>query len=153
MFEPQPLNLPSYPFRLKKADGAVYIFDEVRKKFLVLSPEEWVRQHLVQFLILHKNYPRSLFRLEGGLKLHSMQKRSDIVIYNTAGEKILLAECKAPSIKISQQAFDQIARYNMVYRVPLLLVSNGINHYCCRIDFETSSYTFIEEIPPYSEVF
>lgn len=149
MFKPVPLNLPAFPFKIKQDESQTYIFDRLRKKYLVLTPEEWVRQHLVQFLINQKKYPRALIKLEEGLKLNSLQKRTDIIIYNTSGEKIFLAECKAPSVKISQQTFDQIARYNFIHRVPLLLVSNGISHFCCLINFKESSYQFISEIPEY----
>ena len=150
MFDPVALNLPEYPFRIKQESNAMYIFDDIRKKFLLLTPEEWVRQHLVQFLIRDKKYPRSLIKLEGGLKLNSLQKRSDILLFNSSGEKILLVECKAPSVKISQDTFDQIARYNFIYRVKWLLVSNGLQHFCCEIDFENESYRFVEELPEYA---
>jgi len=150
MFVPIPLNLPACSLRIKKENGLNYIFDEIRKKYLVLTPEEWVRQHLVQFLILEKKYPRTLIQLEGGLKLNGMQKRSDILLFNNIGEKILLVECKAPSVKISQDTFDQIARYNFIHKVKWLLVSNGLQHFCCEIDFEKQSYRFVEELPEYS---
>lgn len=150
MFDPVALNFPEYPFRIKQKNNATYIFDEIRKKFLLLSPEEWVRQHLVQFLIRDKKYPRSLIKLEGGLKLNSLQKRTDILLFNNSGEKILLVECKAPSVKISQDTFDQIARYNFIHRVKWLLVSNGLQHYCCEIDFDNKSYRFVEELPEYT---
>ena len=150
MFDPIPLNLPSYPLRIKEESSGTYIFDEIRKKFLLLTPEEWVRQHLVQFLIRDERYPRSLIKLEGGLKLNSLQKRSDILLFNNLGEKILLVECKAPSVKITQDTFDQIARYNFIHRVQWLLVSNGLQHFCCEIDFEKSSYRFVEELPEYA---
>lgn len=149
MFEPVALNFPSYPFRLKQEGGKTYIFDELRKRFLVLTPEEWVRQHLVKFLIEEKGYPRTLIKLEGGLRLNSLQKRSDILLFDTRGEKLMLAECKAPSIKITQETFDQIARYNFVHRVKKLVVSNGLLHFCCEIDFEKGSYHFLSEIPFY----
>lgn len=150
MFEPIPLNLPPYPIRIKQEENGTYIFDVIRKKFLLLTPEEWVRQHLVHFLMEEKKYPKSLIQLEGGLKLNNLQKRSDILIFNNSGEKIVLVECKAPSVKISQDTFDQIARYNFVHRVKWLLVSNGLTHYCCEINFENSSYRFLEDIPEYS---
>lgn len=149
MFKPVPLNLPPYPFKLKHSEGVTYIFDEIRKKFLVLTPEEWVRQHFVQFIINERNYPKSLIRLEGGLKLNTLQKRSDIVAFNSKGEKILMVECKAPHIPINQKVFDQIARYNIIHRIPLLAVTNGLQHYYCTIDFDTKSYQFIRELPAY----
>ncbi|MHB1177736.1 MAG: type I restriction enzyme HsdR N-terminal domain-containing protein [Daejeonella sp.] len=150
MFEPTPLNLPRYAFRLKQENNITCIFDEIRKKFLVLTPEEWVRQHFVQFLIKEKKYPRSLIKMEGGLKLNSLQKRSDILLFNNSGEKIMLVECKAPSVKISQETFDQVARYNFIHRVKYVVVSNGLKHFCSEIDFEKGSYNFLNELPEYS---
>ncbi|MEO8794619.1 MAG: type I restriction enzyme HsdR N-terminal domain-containing protein [Daejeonella sp.] len=151
MFEPAKLNLPSYPFRIKEESGTCFIFDDIRKKFLVLTPEEWVRQHVVQYLILEKKYPRSLIKLEGGLKLNSLQKRTDILFFNSQGEKVLLVECKAPGVKITQETFDQIARYNFIHRVKLLMVSNGLQHYYCEIDIEKGNYSFINELPDYGK--
>lgn len=149
MFDPVVLNLPPYPFKLKKENETTFIFDDIRKKFLVLTPEEWVRQHFAQFIIREKKYPRALIRLEGGLKLNSLQKRTDLIVYNNRGEKILLIECKAPSVKITQAVFDQIARYNIIHQVPLLAVSNGLEHYYCNIDFKKKSYSFLSELPEY----
>lgn len=152
LFEPSPLNLPVYPLKLKDEAGQRFVFDELRKKFLVLTPEEWVRQHLVHFLIREKQFPKTLIQLEGGLNYNGMQKRSDILVFNTRGEKILLAECKAPSVKITQDTFDQIARYNFVHRVPWLLVSNGLEHYCCKLNWETESYQFLPELPLFGQL-
>lgn len=149
-FKPIPLHLPPYPFKLKQSSNQIHIFDEIRKKFLVLTPEEWVRQHLVQYLIQVKGYPKTLIQLEGGLKINTLQKRSDILIYNNLGEKIILVECKAPSVKITQDTFDQIARYNTTHLVQWLLVSNGLEHYCCQIDFAQSNFRFAEELPDYN---
>lgn len=145
----QPLQLPPYPFKISDENGQLILFDIIRKKNIVITPEEWVRQHFVQYLINQKNYPKTLIKLEGGHKLHGMAKRSDIVVYNKAGEKILLVECKAPSVTIDQKTFDQVARYNMVHKVTLLAVSNGLQHYYCNIDFESRNYRFIEELPDY----
>ena len=150
IFEPVQLNLPPYSFKIKQESSVHFIFDEIRKKYLVLTPEEWVRQHLVQYIIREKKYPKSLIKLEGGLKLNSLQKRTDVVVFNNLGQKILMIECKAPSVKISQETFNQIARYNIVHKVPLLLVSNGLNHYYCKINFEEKSFQFIEDLPAYS---
>src|SRR3954469_11112877 len=108
-----PLNLPPYPFKLTEQNGQFTLFDELRKKTIIVTPEEWVRQHFVQYLIQHKQYPKSLIKLEGGLRLHGMAKRTDIVVFDPTGQKILLVECKAPSVAISQATFDQAARYNM----------------------------------------
>jgi type I site-specific restriction endonuclease len=145
----QPLNLPPYPFKISDQNGTLFLFDEIRKKEVVLTPEEWVRQHFVQYLIKEKGYPRSLIKLEGGLKLNGNAKRSDIVVFNNKGEKILMVECKAPSVKITQQVFDQVARYNIVHKVPVLAVSNGLQHYYCNINFDKQSYDFIPELPTY----
>jgi hypothetical protein len=148
----QPLELPPYPFKISDENGQLTLFDEIRKKTIIITPEEWVRQHFVQYLINQKHYPKTLIKLEGGLKLHGMSKRSDIVVYNPAGEKILLVECKAPSIVINQKVFDQIARYNMTHKVTLLAMSNGLQHYYCHIDFINKAYKFIAELPAYSEL-
>jgi hypothetical protein len=148
-FNPTPLNLPPYPFKIKNEGGTLFIFDEIRKKSLVLTPEEWVRQHFVQYLIREKNYPKTSIGLEGGLKLNTLQKRTDILVFNPSGDKILMIECKAPSVKISQSTFDQIARYNIVHKVPLLAVTNGLEHYYCEIDFAKRDYKFIADLPEF----
>lgn len=150
MHNTTPLNLSPYPFKIKQEGDRCLIFDPVRKKYLVLTPEEWVRQHFVQHLINEKHYPKSLIKLEGGMKLNSLSKRTDIIAYNNNGQKVLLIECKAPHVKINQKVFDQIARYNIVHRIPLLAVTNGLEHYYCVINFNTKSYQFIETLPAYS---
>ncbi len=147
-----PLNLPPYPFKISDLKGQLTLFDVIRKKNIVITPEEWVRQHFVQYLINQKNYPKTLIKLEGGHKLHGMAKRSDIVVYNSSGRKILLVECKAPSVVADQKTFDQVARYNMVHKVELLAVTNGLQHYYCRIDFNKQDYEFIKELPDYKEL-
>ena len=149
MFDPVALNFPSYPFKIKEEAGKTFIFDDLRKRFLILTPEEWVRQHLVRFLIDEKKYPKTLIKMEGGLKLNALQKRSDILLFNHAGEKIMLVECKAPNVKITQETFDQVARYNFVHRVQWLLVSNGMQHYCCEINFSDQSCCFWPDIPEF----
>lgn len=149
MFHPTPLNLPPFAANITSKDGRLYIFDALRKKQLVLTPEEWVRQHWVHCLITEKGYPKALINIEGGLRLHEMNKRSDLIVYDTSGQKVLMAEFKAPSVKITQAAFDQIANYNIVHRIPLLLVSNGLDHYYCKVDFEEKSFRFLPELPEY----
>jgi hypothetical protein len=146
----QPLALPPHPFKLTDQNGQLFIFDEIRKKQIMLTPEEWVRQHFVQYLINNKGYPKTLIKLEGGLKVHGMQKRSDVVVFNPQGQKILLVECKAPDVVISQKVFDQIARYNITHKVKLLAVTNGLQHYYCTIDFENNAYQFLAQLPAYS---
>jgi len=128
------LNFPEYEFRFKKSDkGGLMIFDSIRKKFVDLSPEEWVRQNLVSYLVKEKRYPQSLFAVETGLKLHNTQKRTDIIIYNTAKKVSVLAECKAPNIKINHKVIEQALRYNLVYGAELLILTNGIVHYYYQI--------------------
>ena len=147
MFKPIPLNLPHYAFKLSQKDDVVFVFDELRKKDLVLTPEEWVRQHFVQYLIHQKKYPKTLIKLEGGLKLNNLQKRTDILIFDKAGEPCVLVECKATSVKIDQRVFDQAARYNMIHKVKYLVVSNGLQHYCCALNYENNTYQFLKELP------
>lgn len=147
-----PLNLPPYPFRITEKDGRLLLFDDLRRKEIVLTPEEWVRQHFVKYLINQKNYPKALIKLEGGLRLNGLSKRTDIVVFDRSGRRILMVECKAPSVTIDQKVFDQVARYNMAHKVDLLAVTNGLQHYYCRIDHEKSSYQFIEDLPDYSQL-
>lgn len=146
----QPLALPPHAFKLTDENGQLFIFDEIRKRKILLTPEEWVRQHFVQYLINVKGYPKGLIKLEGGLKLHGMQRRSDIVVFNTNGQKLLMVECKAPGVSIDQKVFDQIARYNITHKIKLLAVTNGMQHYFCAINFEDRNYRFIEDLPLYN---
>ncbi len=148
----QALNLPAYQFKIKRDGQRTQIFDAIRKKYLVLTPEEWVRQHFVRYLIEEKGFPASLIAIEMGLKLNGLQKRGDIVAYQASGDPLLIVECKAPSVKISQGTFDQIARYNMVLKVNYLVVTNGLDHYCCIIDHLQGSYHFLKEVPNYEEI-
>ena len=147
------LNLPTYPYRLRRnPDGNIAIWDSVRRRYVVLTPEEWVRQHFVAFLIDHKGYPAGLMANEVALSLNGTSRRSDSVVYDHSAKPLVIIEYKAPSVKISQKTFDQIIRYNMVFQAPYLIVSNGLNHYCCHIDFENRSYKFLPDIPSYQEL-
>ncbi|MGY4384839.1 hypothetical protein ACVWYN_001873 [Pedobacter sp. UYP24] len=148
-FIPTPLNLPEYPFKLTFKEGKNYILDEIRKKHLVLTPEEWVRQHFIQYLILHKKFPKGLIQIEGGLSLNQLQKRTDIVIFNNIGERIMVIECKAPSIKINQSVFDQASRYNSIHKTKWLVVTNGMMHCYAQIDHITQNFGFVKELPEY----
>lgn len=141
------LNLPAYSFKLKESSGKVQILDELRKKYVVLTPEEWVRQHIVQYLIQEKKYPASLIAIEIGLKYNQLQKRADVLVYDRQGAPFLLVECKAPEVKITQDVFHQIAVYNMTFKVKYLLVTNGMDHFICEIDYTNNSYQFLKEIP------
>uniref|UniRef100_UPI00404991C1 type I restriction enzyme HsdR N-terminal domain-containing protein n=1 Tax=Flavobacterium sp. TaxID=239 RepID=UPI00404991C1 len=144
------LNFPTYSFRFKNSENKVSIFDKIRKKFILLTPEEWVRQHVVEFLLEEKKYPKSLINVEKIVQVNGMNKRYDIVVFNSNGSIFLLIECKAPEIKIDQKTFDQIARYNLVLNAQYLMVTNGLNHYFCEMDFENEKYTFLKEIPEFS---
>lgn len=143
----QELNFSKYSFRFKSSENKLSIFDEIRKKFILLTPEEWVRQHVVCFLLTEKNYPKSLTNVEKVIKVNDLVKRYDVVVYNPDGSIFLLVECKAPKVKITQESFNQIARYNLVLRAQYLMVTNGINHYFCQMDFENEKYIFLEELP------
>ncbi|MCU0350487.1 MAG: type I restriction enzyme HsdR N-terminal domain-containing protein [Flavobacterium sp.] len=145
----QNLNFPNYSFRFKNSKNKVAIFDEIRKKFVVLTPEEWVRQHVVQYLLVEKKYPKSLINVEKLVKVNGLNKRYDIVVFQPNGEIFLLIECKAPEVSISQQTFDQIARYNLKLNAQFLMVTNGLNHYFCQMDFENEQYVFLREAPNY----
>jgi len=146
----QKLNFPVYSFRFKNSENKVSIFDEIRKKFILLTPEEWVRQHVVQFLLQDKKYPKSYINVEKLIKINDLSKRYDGVVFQPNGEIFLLIECKAPEVSISQQTFDQIARYNLVLKAKYLMVTNGLNHYFCQMDFENEKYVFLRELPEYS---
>ena len=146
------LNLPTYNHRIIQEGKKTKIFDQVRKKFLVLTPEEWVRQNFVQYLIQEKGYPASLICIEKGLKVNELFKRCDILIYNSYGQAKLLIECKSPNVKLSSETFQQVARYNISFKLPYLIVTNGMQHFCSKVDFELSIYSFLESIPSYAEL-
>ena len=141
------LNLPKYDFKVKSFEGKKQIFDSVRKQFVTLTPEEWVRQHFIQFLHQEKGFPLSLMGVEFPLQYNSMNKRADIICFQKEGKPMLLVECKSANVSISQKVFDQIARYNFDLRVPYLVVTNGLQHFCCEINYEENSYRFLDEIP------
>lgn len=144
------LNFPEYDFRLKyEKDIAVGIFDPVRRKTVALTPEEWVRQHMMAYLHYERAFPFSLMKVEGGLSYNKMDKRADIVLHDSSGKPFMLVECKAPSVKLVQEVFDQAAMYNTKIRASHLLITNGLNHYCAVINENTFSFTFIKDIPFY----
>ncbi len=146
------LNLPKANILLSRKEGQVFVHCLIRKKSILLTPEEWVRQHVVSFLLVEKRYPLSLMKLEMHLKLNGLVRRPDIVVYNNNGIPIVIVECKASNVKINQQTFEQIAQYNIKLQVPYLMVSNGINHYYCKANFESKQTTFIKEIPKYENL-
>lgn len=133
-------------------DDKAFILDVIRRQYVALTPEEWVRQHFVHFLIEHKGYPQSLMANEVQLKLNGMSRRCDTVVYDRALRPRVIIEYKAPSVSITQRVFEQICRYNIVLQVDYLIVSNGLAHYCCKVDYANRSYTFVEDIPEYSNI-
>lgn len=145
----QGLNFPPYHFRLKNTENRTHIFDVVRKKFVVLQPEEWVRQHVVHFLMETKGYPISLINVEKQLTINGLRKRYDIIVFNKDGAIDMLIECKAPQVEIDQKVFDQIAIYNLQVKSNYLMVTNGITHYYCQINHDEEKYTFLKEIPDF----
>ena len=145
----QILNFPLYEFRFKNSENKLYIFDIVRKKFVSLTPEEWVRQHTIQFLLKEKKYPQSLMNVEKQIQVNQLTKRYDIVVYRSDGSIFLAVECKAPQVKITQKIFDQIARYNMTLKAENLMVTNGLHHIFYQIDYVNQKYVFLEELPDF----
>ena len=146
-----PLNLPQFEYKFKKEGGKTFLFDIIRKKYVVLTPEEWVRQHFIHYLINQYKYPRSLIKIETGHKFNSLQKRSDIVIYDRQGKSFLLVECKSINENISPKVFDQIGVYNLTIQAKYLIVTNGMSHYCCSIDRKNKSFTFLNDIPDFEK--
>lgn len=146
----QKLNIPEASLKIINKDGKLYVFDEFRKKDIMLTPEEWVRQHFAHYLVNSKGYPKSLTALEKELKLNNTKKRTDIVIYNTNGLPEIIVECKSSTVKITQNVFDQIARYNLNLKAKYLIVTNGIEHYFCKMNFAEQQYIFLKDIPNYS---
>ncbi|HEY5688463.1 MAG TPA: type I restriction enzyme HsdR N-terminal domain-containing protein [Yeosuana sp.] len=147
----QELNFPKFSFRFKNKENKISIFDVIRKRFVILQPEEWVRQHCIHYLIDYKGYPKSLINIEKELIINSLRKRYDIVVFNSDGSIHLIVECKAPAISINQNVFDQIALYNLSLNATYLMISNGINHYYCQMDFINEKYHFLKDIPEYTK--
>lgn len=146
------LNLPKYEFTIKNGEPSRLIFDEIRKKYVVLTPEEWVRQHFVRYLIEEKGFARGLIAIEKQLIVNGLKRRTDVVLFDQKATPRMIVECKAPSVPISQSTFEQIAFYNMDLQVDFLVVTNGINHYCCKMNYEHKNFTFVKEVPGYRDL-
>ncbi|MDZ4750579.1 MAG: type I restriction enzyme HsdR N-terminal domain-containing protein [Flavobacteriales bacterium] len=146
------LSFPTYSFRLRNQGDGSEIFDELRKKWLVLTPEEWVRQHLVRYLAEEKGYPSALISLEKLVSVNGLPQRTDMVVHDRTGSAIVVVECKAPAIRIDQSVFDQAARYNASIKAPYLLVTNGLTHYFCKIDWQTNGSQFLPDILHFNEL-
>ncbi|MCF8274717.1 MAG: type I restriction enzyme HsdR N-terminal domain-containing protein [Flavobacteriaceae bacterium] len=145
----QELNFPKFSFRFKNSENKISIFDVIRKRFVILQPEEWVRQHCVHYLIENKGYPKSLINVEKELTVNTLRKRYDIVIFNPDGSIHIIVECKSPKITINQSTFDQVAQYNLSLNASYLMITNGLNHYYCQMDFKEEKYQFLKDIPQY----
>ena len=141
------LNFPKFQFRFKINENKRFIFDDIREKYVLLTPEEWVRQHVVQFLIQVKGYPKSYINVEKLVEINGMNKRYDVVVFAPNGTIFLLIECKEPNVKISQTVFDQIARYNLSLNAQFLMVTNERNHYYCILDYINKKYQFLTDLP------
>jgi predicted type IV restriction endonuclease len=145
----QKLNFKEYAFRFKNSDNKISVFDGIRKKFIILTPEEWVRQHVVRYILEEKKYPKSHVNVEKIIKINGLTKRYDVIVFEPDGTIFLLIECKAPGVVISQHTFDQIARYNMSLNAAYMMVTNGLNHYFCQMDHEQEKYLFLQDLPDY----
>ena len=146
------LNLPQYSLRIKTQHGRQMIFDQIRKKFIQLTPEEWVRQHFLNYLIYDLGYPKSLVKVESGISVINMSKRTDILVYNKEINPYLLVECKAAHVKLDHKALDQLAIYNRTIKAQYLVLTNGLKHYCCSMDYELNSYQFQSDLPSYNRL-
>ena len=146
------LNLPQYGIKIGEKDGKRTIFDFLRRKYVALTPEEWVRQHFTHYLVEHKGYPKGLMGNEVELHIGEKRLRCDTVLYNKEGQPRMIIEYKAPTIQIQQKTFDQISAYNLLLHVDYLIVSNGLQHYCCKMDYENQKYLFLQDIPDYENL-
>lgn len=146
------LNLPEFGFSTRIRKENPEIFDAIRKKYVALTPEEWVRQNYLRFLIEKKHFPARLIAVEKMIKVNAMRVRPDVVVYANTGHPLVIVECKAPEVKITQAGFDQIAKYNYSLQANYLIVTNGITHYQCLINYQTKSYAFLKEIPEYNNL-
>lgn len=146
------LNLPSFEIKLSGTPEKPKIFDILRRKYVTLTPEEWVRQHFVHYLIEHKGYPMALLANEVELKAGDKRLRCDSILYNKVVQPRMIIEYKAPTVVLTQRVFDQISAYNLLLHVDYLVVSNGMQHYCCKMDYDHQKYLFLEDIPGYQNI-
>jgi len=146
------LNLPAFEHKIRQHDGKNQIFDPLRRRYVTLTPEEWVRQHFTHFLISQKGYPAGRMVNEAQVLVNGQKKRCDTVVYDDCLQPLVVLEYKAPEIALGQKVFDQIASYNFILKVPYLIVSNGLTHYCCRMDYENQQVRYLTDLPHYSEL-
>ncbi len=147
-----PLNLPPINAKIKQDEGKAFVFDPLRKRFVRLTPEEWVRQHFVSFLVNHKGYPSTLIANETSICLNGMSRRCDSVVYRSSLDPLVIVEYKSPQVSIGKKTFMQANSYNQVLRVPYIIITNGLSHYCCRIDYSAMTVTFLDDIPYYKDL-
>jgi len=148
----KPLNLPTYSLKIKSDTGLEFVYDQFRKKYVRLTPEEWVRQNFAHYLVNEKSYPSSRMMLEKSLRINKLSKRCDILVCNDSGEPIVMVECKSPEIKIGQKTFEQVSVYNIAFHVEFLIITNGLQHYCCSVDFKNQSVILLNDIPDYEKI-
>lgn len=146
------LNLPQYSFRIRGKNGNEMILDQLRRKYVKLTPEEWVRQNFVQYLINEGKYPPGLIGIEVLFRYNKLKKRVDILVHNRSGQPIMIVECKSPDVEIDEKVFEQIATYDMKYKVPYLIVTNGMHHYACKMNHQELKYEYLLVIPLYEEL-
>lgn len=146
------LSLPTFDFNIKESDGKTVIFDIIRKKYLILTPEEWVRQHFVHYLINHLGYVKTLISVEHGLKYNKLQKRTDIIVHDRKGDPLVLVECKAPEYNLNQKVLEQAMMYNRVLNAEYIIVTNGVEHSCLRVNSANKSVEYLSSLPFYNEI-
>ena len=146
------LNLPQYEIKISEKDGKRMIFDFLRRKYVALTPEEWVRQHFTHYLVEHKGYPKGLLGNEIELQIGDKKLRCDSILYNKVAQPQMIIEYKAPTVPLQQKVFDQISAYNLLLRVDYLIISNGMEHYCCKMDYEHQKYLFLQDVPDYEKL-
>jgi hypothetical protein len=144
------LNLPEFEYSLRKADGKVWIFDVIRKKYMVLTPEEWVRQHFIHYLISGLGYPKALIKVEGGLRYNSLSKRSDVVVFDREGKPWMVVECKSPEVKITNDVLQQASVYNATHKGKFITVTNGLKHYCCSVNWNDGTVEVLKDLPAFA---
>jgi len=141
------LNLPQFEVNIKEDNGKLFIYDCIRKKYILLTPEEWVRQHFLNLLIQHYKYPKSLIKVESGLRYNQLLKRSDIIIYDRNGNPYILIECKTSELKLNQSGFNQVSVYNKTINAKYLVLTNGLKTFCCKIESENGTYEYVNDLP------
>jgi hypothetical protein len=146
------LNLPSFDYKILEREGKTRIFDNFRKRYVLLTPEEWVRQHFLAWLTTFMAYPVGRIAVETSLKYGQLKKRADAIVFGKSGAPLMIIECKAPEVMLTQEVFDQVARYNFSFRVGYVAVTNGLEHYCCRLDPGRETWTFLDEFPGYKDI-